>query len=397
MLSYTDRYVLNVLIDNVKADLKLSDVAASLAQGPSFALVYGFLALPLGRLADRRSRRSILLGSLAVWSVGTIACGLSSSLPALLASRFLVGVGEAGFFPCAVSFICDSFAPQRRGMALGTLLMGSALGSGLAVFVGGDLLAALNNSEVRRLTFDSSPWRLVLFAMGACGAPLLGLASFLREPARRKDGRSLEVKGGFLALLKDQGWGLGAVIAASALMAVLDSAASAWTPAFFMRRFSFTPLQIGTQLGTLTMIAGAAGYIVGGVVSDRLDRQSGVRARLLFGAICAAALLPMLAYTIAPATVSLALYAALTFTIAAFNVTLSAAFQRRVPNHLQGTATASLALILILSGLATGPTIVAFLTEHLLNNPALVGESIAIVGVFSLIPAAMMTLFARHK
>ncbi len=82
VLSYTDRYILNVLVTNIGADLRLSDVKISLVQGAAFAIIYATASLPLGRLADRTHRINMILLGLGTWSLGTAACGLAALLTA---------------------------------------------------------------------------------------------------------------------------------------------------------------------------------------------------------------------------------------------------------------------------------------------------------------------------
>src|SRR3979409_1563097 len=118
VLSYTDRQVLSLLVDPIRGDLSISDTQISLLLGTAFAVVYGIAGVPLGYLADRTSRRNLIFGGLLVWSVGTIACGLSQSVGQLFASRLVVGLGEAVLSPAAISLISDYFPPSRRGTAV---------------------------------------------------------------------------------------------------------------------------------------------------------------------------------------------------------------------------------------------------------------------------------------
>src|SRR6187402_336812 len=118
ILSYTDRQVLSLLVDPIRADLGISDTQISLLLGIAFALVYGVAGIPLGYLADRTSRRNLIFAGVLVWSLGTIACGLSHSFSQLFASRIFVGLGEAVLSPAAISLISDYFPPARRGTAV---------------------------------------------------------------------------------------------------------------------------------------------------------------------------------------------------------------------------------------------------------------------------------------
>src|SRR5213082_1213925 len=74
VLSYTDRQVLSLLVDPIRADLGISDTQISLLLGTAFAVVYGVAGIPLGWLADRTSRRNLIFGGVIVWSLGTLVC-----------------------------------------------------------------------------------------------------------------------------------------------------------------------------------------------------------------------------------------------------------------------------------------------------------------------------------
>src|SRR3546814_2259861 len=134
------RLVLGVLVGPVSADLALTDTEISLLQGAAFAIVQTF-ALPIfGRLADRGNRRNLIIWGSGLWSFGTLLCSLAPDFWTLFGARCIVGVGEATLAPAAASMISDSFAPHRRGTALGVFLTGTVLGGPAAIAVGGSLL-----------------------------------------------------------------------------------------------------------------------------------------------------------------------------------------------------------------------------------------------------------------
>src|SRR5258707_4169348 len=128
VLSYTDRQVLSLLVDPIRADLGISDTQISLLLGTAFAVVYGVAGIPMGYLADRTSRRNLIFVGVLVWSVGTLACGFSQSFGQLFAGRLVVGLGEAVLSPAAISLISDYFPPSRRGDPGGWFFSGPSLG-----------------------------------------------------------------------------------------------------------------------------------------------------------------------------------------------------------------------------------------------------------------------------
>ena len=105
VLSYTDRQVLSLLVDPLRHDLGISDTRVGLLQGLSFALFYTIMGLPLGRLADTRSRRNLIAAGVLIWSVMTSCGSLARTFWTLAFTRLGVGIGEATLSPAAFSMI----------------------------------------------------------------------------------------------------------------------------------------------------------------------------------------------------------------------------------------------------------------------------------------------------
>ena len=79
-LGYADRTVINLLLDPIKAEFKLSDTVLGLITGFMFSLFQLTLGLPVARMSDRISRVKLLAAGLSIWSAMTATCGLVSSL-----------------------------------------------------------------------------------------------------------------------------------------------------------------------------------------------------------------------------------------------------------------------------------------------------------------------------
>ena len=77
VVSFLDRQILALLVEPIRRDLGLSDTQMGLIMGSAFALFYTILGLPIGRLADRYSRRGIIAVGITIWCAMTAACGLS--------------------------------------------------------------------------------------------------------------------------------------------------------------------------------------------------------------------------------------------------------------------------------------------------------------------------------
>ena len=101
VLSFLDRQILAMLVGPIREEFGITDFQFSLLQGAAFAVLYTFAGLPLGRLADRYSRRTIVAASVFTWSLLTCACGVTKNFTQLFIARMGVGVGEAGLAPPA--------------------------------------------------------------------------------------------------------------------------------------------------------------------------------------------------------------------------------------------------------------------------------------------------------
>ena len=163
VLSFIDRQILNLLVEPIRRDLVISDTQMSLLMGLSFALFYTVCGIPLGRLADTRSRRGLIAIGVLFWSAATAACGTAKLYWQFLICRVGVGVGEAALSPAAYSLIADSFPPKLRGTAMSVYSMGIYIGSGLAFLLGGLVVkfaSAQGDVELPVLGMVR-PWQLI--------------------------------------------------------------------------------------------------------------------------------------------------------------------------------------------------------------------------------------------
>src|SRR5262249_49422675 len=186
-LSFVDRQILSLLVDSIKQDLGVSDTRIGLLQGVAFALFYTLLGLPLGRLADRRSRRNLIIAGIVVWSLMTALCSIARSFWALFFARMGVGVGEATLAPAAFSLIADYFPIKRLGTALSIYSMGIFIGSGLALIVGGTVVSAVTGMPSTHVPIIGTiaSWRLTFLIVGLPGILIGMLVYSVKEPPRK--------------------------------------------------------------------------------------------------------------------------------------------------------------------------------------------------------------------
>ena len=159
------------VFEPIKRDLHLTDVQLGWL-GSAYIIVLSLFALPLGALADLRSRRLVITWGVAIWSIATALGGLVRRFWELFACRALVGVGEAGYGPASQAIIAQYYKGRRRAFAIGIYSVGMALGGLLGIVLGG-------------MVAERYGWRWAFIAMGAPGILLAVLASRIRELDRR--------------------------------------------------------------------------------------------------------------------------------------------------------------------------------------------------------------------
>lgn len=171
VLSFVDRQILNLLVEPIRRDLAINDTQMSLLMGLSFALFYTVCGIPLGRVADTRSRRWLIAVGILFWSAATAACGMAKMYWQFLLCRIGVGVGEAALSPAAYSLIADSFPAERRATAISVYSMGVYLGSGLAFLVGGLVIqfASAQGDVTLPVLGEVRPWQLIFLILGVAG------------------------------------------------------------------------------------------------------------------------------------------------------------------------------------------------------------------------------------
>jgi MFS family permease len=368
VLSYTDRQVLSLLVDPVRGDLHISDTQISLLMGTAFAVIYGTAGIPLGRLADRISRRNLILAGVSVWSLGTIGCGLSQNFAEIFASRIIVGMGEAALAPAAISLISDYFPPAMRGTAVGFFLSGIAMGSGAAILIGGGVLHGVEVGLLAHTPLARfAAWRMVFLIIGAPGVLWALVILLIREPARHTS-EALESPptGDGDGVARISAWSrVAPIYLVLAAASFVDNAVGAWSPTLLIRQFHRDAAEVGVQLGLLLTVAFGGGVLIGGWLADRAARAGGSAGKLRVCFAAALLILPvsllMNAKQFDLVLTGMPLYVALSGIVTAvgFSAILDA-----VPNRSRGLAMAISFFLNVALGAGLGPTAVALAGAH---------------------------------
>jgi MFS family permease len=372
-LSLLDRMIISLLVDPIKKDLGLTDVQFSLLQGIAFLGSFTLFGLAFGALADRYNRRRLIYIGVAIWSVGTAACGVAQSYWNLLLARVGVGVGEASLHPNATSMISDLFPRHRISTAMAVYGLGSTVGAGTAVMIGGVIVEAVSRLGGISLPMIGAihPWQAVFFIVGVPGT-LLALSIFtVPEPVRRdrlSQPQGSGLLGNYLLLFKFMKARprffichyLGFTLAS----AVVNSGA-AWYPAHLSRAFHWSAGQVGASLGATMMIAGISSKLISGWVSDAMYRHGYRDAQMRWYGICLLVALPIgiVATTSGDPwvfIVGIGLFNTLNGGIAVCSLS---ALNLVTPNELRGSGVAVFNIILGMLGGSMGPVLVAAVSQ----------------------------------
>lgn len=297
VLSFIDRQILNLLVGPIRRDLAISDTEMSLLMGLSFALFYTLCGIPLGRMADNRSRRGLILFGVLVWSAMTAACGLARSYWQFLTFRVGVGVGEAALSPAAYSLIADSFPRERRATAISVYSMGIYLGSGLAFLLGGLVIKfASAQGDVHLPLFgEVRPWQLIFLILGAAGVLFCLLLLAIREPARRGVGAGVAVPLGEVgAYLRANRKTVLCHNFGFACLSFAGYGSGAWVPTFFVRTHGWDAGHVGVVYGSIVAVFGCLGIVFGGRLADYWAKRGRSDANMRVGLLAAWAVIPSL-------------------------------------------------------------------------------------------------------
>ena len=391
-LNIVDRFILGILLPQIKQEMVLNDSLLGLLTGAAFAIFYATLGMPIARLSERYSRKTIIAICLAFFSAMTALCGLATNFLWLFIARIGVGIGEAGTMPAAASMTADLYPKEKRSSAMAIMSVGANIGLLIGFIVGGYVAAQYG-------------WRAAFMVIGLPGIILaLIILLTMYEPKRggadnfkigdKQDAPTFTQCVHFLYRQKS----FLRMNACFALMVGTSTGALAWVPSFLNRSHGLEVSQVGLALGLIVGIGGIFGTVViGGFLSDRLVKRD-LRWGLWIGAVGAALMAIGYILMISASSGNGALIAFLIPGILGifFQGPLMALIQAVSPVKMRATSVAISLFITNLLGLGLGPLIIGTLSDLLAptyGNASLQMALLAIpvtlvVSIFAFIAAA---------
>lgn len=279
VINFFDRTALSVANTTVRGELHLSGAAMGWLLS-AFSLAYGLGQLPLVSLLQRASTRTVLGAGMAVWSVAQLLTGFAGALPAFLAWRVVLGLGESPFYPCAVQIVRQWFPERSRGRATAVMSMSQTIGLTIA-------------PPLLVLLLVHFGWRVMFMVLGVAG--LLAAAAWwvwYRAPSSEETTRPTAVHGtGWSLLLQRRTvWGMMLGFGGINYTVWLYTA---WLPGYLQEARHLSLARTG-WLASVPFLAGALGMFTSGVVADRRQRAQVAltrvhRANLVLGMVLSAA------------------------------------------------------------------------------------------------------------
>lgn len=281
LLNYMDRQMLSTMQDAMKLDIvELQKAEAFGALMAVFLWIYGLVSPFAGVVADRVSRKKLVVGSLFVWSAVTYLMGYASDFTQLYWLRALMGVSEALYIPSALSLIADWHEGKSRSLAIGIHMTGLYVGQAVGGF--GATIAA---------TFS---WHSTFYWFGIIGiAYSVVLALLLHD--KPKTAAAVAASPNPATLMKKENlWrGLSVVLSTWAFWVILiyfavpslpGWATKNWLPTLFADSLGLEMAQAG-PMSTITIAASSfVGVLLGGVLSDKWVLRN-IRGRIYTSAI----------------------------------------------------------------------------------------------------------------
>ena len=276
LLNYMDRQMLSTMQAEMKVDIvELQQAEAFGALMAVFLWVYGLVSPFAGIVADRISRKKLVVGSLFVWSLVTCLMGYASNFQQLYLLRALMGISEALYIPSALSLIADWHEGKSRSLAIGIHMTGLYLGQAVGGF-GATVAAAFS-------------WHATFQWFGIIGivySIVLLLLLHDKVVENTAASQTAPAKGGLFKGLSVvlSTWAFWVILFYFAVPPLPGWATKNWLPTLFSENLGIPMSQAGPMSTITIAVSSLVGVIFGGILSDKWVQRN-IRGRVYTSAI----------------------------------------------------------------------------------------------------------------
>ncbi len=332
LLNYMDRQMLSTMREAMQIDIAELETAVNFGRLMAiFLWIYGLISPFAGAIADRVSRKWLIIGSLGVWSAVTLMMGYCTTYNQIFWLRALMGVSEALYIPAGLSLIADYHAGKSRSFAIGVHMTGLYLGQAVGGF--GATLA------------EAFSWQQTFHWFGLVGVLYAFVLVFLLHEKRVEKPEAASAQPSVkIPVLK----GFGLIFSNIAFWVILFFFASTslpgwatknWLPTLFSESLGIPMAQAG-PISTITIaVSSFIGILIGGPLSDKWVKKN-LKGRVYTSAIGLAMMIPALVLLGLGSGMVAAVSAGLFFGIGygMFDTNNMPILCQFVPSHLRATA-----------------------------------------------------------
>jgi MFS family permease len=396
-----DRTAMQLLVQPIKDAFHLSDSSMGFLLGPAFALLYAALGLTTAWLIDFYNRKSVLAVALALWSAGSIFCGLAQNFVQLAVARLFLGAAESPNGPAIFSILADSFPRKLLTRGIAVMQLGITLGTGFSLIMTGVLIAALmklapiHTAGIGLIHW----WQLVFIAIGVPGViAAVALALTVKEPARQGPGAQTKVGMGAAFAYMGQHWKVFAPFMGSSAIGGLAFGVITWTAAFYQRTYGWNGAQYGVRYGLLSLVATPIGLFLGAWIYERFVSQG--RHDAAMRVVVVGRLIGLPAMILMPLMpngwLALALSAVNLIVLGGTGACTNSILQIISPNRMRGQITAIFFLFYNLIGQGLSPWFIGLFTDIVLKDESHLRYALlAVTLLFT--PASLFVLWLGMK
>lgn len=350
LLNYIDRSVLFAVQPLVQSEFHLTNTQVGYLTS-AFLGFYMVAAPFVGPLADRYSRKRIIVLGAIFWSALTLLTAFTHTYWELLVRHTLVGVGEATFVTIAPTFVADLFPENKRGRIFGVFYLAIPVGTAAGYLLGG------------RLGPDFG-WRFPFYVAAAPGFLLALAVAFLPEPPRGQFDSLKETpeRGTILGLARNPAfWAVTLGMAAGTFSL---GGVQVWMPSFLSVARGYSLKEANEIFGVIVVICGIVASLMGGWIGDRLlPRMKG--SYYFVSALSMALGVPaMIVALFAKGPIMLPAIALAAFLLLVNTSPLNTALVNAVGAHIRVTAIAVNIFLLHLLGDVPSPTLMGWVADR---------------------------------
>jgi len=349
LLNYADRNVLFAVQPLVQDEFHLTN--AQIGYLTSAFLGFYMVAAPfVGPLADRYSRKLIIVLGALFWSGLTLLTAVTHTYTELLIRHTLVGVGEATFVTIAPTFVADLFPEKRRGRILGVFYLAIPVGSAAGYLLGGYLA-------------PHHGWRFPFYVAAAPGFLLAIAVLFLKEPERGQFDSLKETpeRGTILGLARNPSF-LTATLGMAAMTFSLGGI-QVWIPKFLYSERGYTLETANFAFGIIIVIDGIVAALAGGWLGDYLLPRMKGSYYLVSAASMLAGVPVMIVALFVKGPIMLPAIGVAAFFLLLNTAPLNAAVINSVGAHIRATALAVNIFVIHILGDVPSPTMMGWVAD----------------------------------